>query len=200
MHSLTAALAARLLPWSQSQTSQVLPPKEEFMEKSLPGRFYPPGRGCCSPYCAVTLPCPGSSSIPSQRGQAHPGRALPSWRESAFALSPCSFYYCKISSSCLMYFQLVTACPPSTSTVFPRAQPLPVLLQSRDLSCDTEGGYTIWGIRGAPHCCLPRSITVLPAAWPATELPQAKPSPLLWITNSTNSHCLACWSGGRTRM
>lgn len=93
-------------------------PREEFVDKTLPRHFHPLGHGGCSPCCAVTLPCPGSSSIPSQRGQAHSSRALPSWRESASTLSPCSFYYCKISPSCLTYFQLVTVCPPSTSTLF----------------------------------------------------------------------------------
>lgn len=48
-------------------------PREDFMDKTLPRCFHPPGRGCCSPCCAVTLPCPGSS-IPSQQ---HPQPAGP---------------------------------------------------------------------------------------------------------------------------
>lgn len=35
------------------------------------------------------------------------------------------------------------------------------LLENRDLGCDT-----IWGVRVAPHQCLPQSVTVLPAACP----------------------------------
>lgn len=143
-------------------------PKEDLMDKTLPRHFHAPGCGCCSPCCGMTLPCLGGS-IPSQRDQAHPSTALPSWKESASALSPCSFYYCKISPSCLTYFQLVTVCPPSTSTLFPTAQPLPVLLQSRGLGCDTCVGYTIRGIRVAPHRCLPHSVTILPAAWPQSH-------------------------------
>lgn len=35
------------------------------------------------------------------------------------------------------------------------------LLQNKDLGCDT-----IWGVRVAPHQCLPQSVTVPPAACP----------------------------------
>lgn len=36
--------------------------REDFMDKTLPRYFHPPGCGCCSPCCAAALACPGGSS------------------------------------------------------------------------------------------------------------------------------------------
>lgn len=96
------------------------------------------GSGCCSPCSA------GPCSIPRQWGQ---GSAQ--LKGISPELSPCSFCCCKISPSCLLYFELMTGCPLSTSTLLLRELECHSLLQNSDLGCDT-----IWGEHVAPHQCL----------------------------------------------
>lgn len=116
------SLAACLLPWPQSQTSQVLPQGKISWTKHF-SHASSLWEWLLEPLLCWTVPC----SIPRQWGQ---GSAQ--LKGNTPGLSPCSFQCCKISPSCLLYFELMTVCPLSTSTLFPRGNWSVILFSSAE--------------------------------------------------------------------
>lgn len=59
-------------------------------------------------------------------------------------LSPCSFWCCKISPSLLLYFELMTVCPLSTSTLFPGGNWSVILFWRTGTWAVTPYGVYVW--------------------------------------------------------
>lgn len=133
----------------RQNTSQALPPSRTWLLQPLL---------CCDP------------AMPGQ--QQHPQPARPgSLQQSSSQLEGISLNTQSLQLLLLQNLsQLldVLSAGDSMSPIhlhpLPRAQPLPVLLQSRDVGCDTQGGYSIGGTCVEPHRCLPHTFIILPAA------------------------------------